>query len=150
MISTLKSSAPPEWIQATTESVIDDVALYILGSTDEFNIEVKLDKVKKNSIEGISILIQEKLEERFDSLNPILKETIDTEEITQNVISQIEPLILSNIPDSINFDEETLISIFSPDAMDQLQTVREVMKNGYLFSESDFENPIKFRKPSTI
>tara|TARA_B100000945_G_scaffold71310_1_gene54315 strand:- start:15970 stop:17850 length:1881 start_codon:yes stop_codon:yes gene_type:complete len=138
LISTLKSSASPEWIQATTESVIDDVALYILGSTDEFNIEVKLDQVKKNSIEGISILIQEKLKERFDSLNPILKETIDTEEITQNVMSQIEPLILSNIPDSINFDEETLISI-SPDAMDQLQIIREVMKNGYLFSESDFE-----------
>ena len=138
LITTLKSSATPEWIQSTTESVIDDVSMYILGTKDEFNIVIPLSPVKKNSVDGISVLLKDQLEERFDSLNPLIEQTIDTDAITSNVMSQIEPLILSNIPDSINFDEKTLLSI-SPDAMDQLQSVRDVMKNGYIFTESDFE-----------
>ena len=134
LISTLKSSATPEWIQSTSESVIDDVSMYILGTKDEFNIVIPLDQVKRNSIAAFSVLVTEKLEEKFDELNPLIKQTLDTDAITANVISQIEPLILSNIPDSINFDETTLLSI-SPDAMAQLQSVRDVMKNGYIFTE---------------
>ena len=51
--SIIKKTAPPSWMQRTTESVLDNATPYLVGKTDEFKISINIEPNKEEDVSDL-------------------------------------------------------------------------------------------------
>jgi hypothetical protein len=166
IITAISEAVPETYVQSTTESIIDGISPYLIGKTDTFNIAIDLATIKESAADSIIELAKIQLQSKLKSLpnctsqdvkillmqglsqlpycypndNPALKKQFRLigDNIVNNVTNQVHPMIISKIPDSINFNQNSLDTVF-PDGLNQLDDIRQIVKKGWTFNEKDLE-----------
>jgi len=168
--SIIKKTAPPSWIQRTTESVLDNATPYLVGKTDEFKISINIEPNKEEAVSDLMDLAERKFNDKLTDLpdcdpsevvnilnspvaglpscypsDPALKQQMQgfTKSYVTTVISAVRPQIINTIPNSIEFDQNSLREVVPLEALESFDQGREIVKEGYIFTEKDLENLIK-------
>tara|TARA_A100001037_G_scaffold14535_2_gene13148 strand:+ start:2972 stop:4861 length:1890 start_codon:yes stop_codon:yes gene_type:complete len=168
--SIIKKTAPPSWMQRTTESVLDNATPYLVGKTDEFKISINIEPNKEEAVSDLMDLAERKFNDKLTDLpdcdpsevvnilnspvaglpscypsDPALKQQMQgfTKSYVTTVISAVRPQIINTIPNSIEFDQNSLREVVPPEALESFDQGREIVKEGYIFTEKDLENLIK-------
>jgi hypothetical protein len=161
--SALRQVAPPEWVQAQAEMVIDEASPYLTGDVDTFAIEVSLVENKAEARVLIVEIIATKSREVVDALPRCTSEQLldlaasdnlqalpacmppgvraDTliDAIVSGVSAQVDPIILTAIPDQLYFTEVDLRnSLAGGDNIELLDDVRKIVRDGWTYTEADF------------
>ena len=168
--SIIKKTAPPSWMQRTTESVLDNATPYLVGKTDEFKISINIEPNKEEAVSDLMDLAERKFNDKLTDLpdcdpsevvnilnspvaglpscypsDPALKQQMQgfTKSYVTTVISAVRPQIINTIPNSIEFDQNSLREVVPLEALESFDQGREIVKEGYIFTEKDLENLIK-------
>ena len=168
--SIIKKTAPPSWMQRTTESVLDNATPYLVGKTDEFKISINIEPNKEEAVSDLMDLAERKFNDKLADLpdcdpsevvnilnspvaglpscypsDPSLKQQMQsfTNSYVTTVISAVRPQIINTIPNSIEFDQNSLREVVPLEALESFDQGREIVKEGYIFTEKDLENLIK-------
>ena len=168
--SIIKKTAPPSWMQKTTESILDNATPYLVGKTDEFTISINIEPNKEEAVSDLMALAEQKLNTKLADLpdcdtdevvnilnnpvaglpscypaDPSLKQQMQsfTRSYVTTVISAVRPQIINTIPNSIDFDQNSLRQVVPAKALDSFDQGRDIVRDGYTFTEKDFENLIK-------
>ena len=168
--SIIKKTAPPSWMQKTTESILDNATPYLVGKTDEFTISINIEPHKEEAVSDLMALAEQKLNTKLADLpdcdtdevvnilnnpvaglpscypaDPSLKQQMQsfTRSYVTTVISAVRPQIINAIPNSIDFDQNSLRQVVPAKALDSFDQGRDIVRDGYTFTEKDLENLIK-------
>ena len=168
--SIIKKTAPPSWMQKTTESILDNATPYLVGKTDEFTISINIEPNKEEAVSDLMALAEQKLNTKLADLpdcdtdevvnilnnpvaglpscypaDPSLKQQMQsfTRSYVTTVISAVRPQIINTIPNSIDFDQNSLRQVVPAIALDSFDQGRDIVRDGYTFTEKDLENLIK-------
>ena len=168
--SIIKKTAPPSWMQKTTESILDNATPYLVGKTDEFTISINIEPNKEEAVSDLIALAEQKLNTKLADLpdcdadevvnilnnpvaglpscypaDPSLKQQMQsfTRSYVTTVISAVRPQIINTIPNSIDFDQNSLRQVVPAKALDSFDQGRDIVRDGYTFTEKDLENLIK-------
>ena len=168
--SIIKKTAPPSWMQKTTESILDNATPYFVGKTDEFTISINIEPNKEEAVSDLMALAEQKLNTKLADLpdcdtdevvnilnnpvaglpscypaDPSLKQQMQsfTRSYVTTVISAVRPQIINTIPNSIDFDQNSLRQVVPAKALDSFDQGRNIVRDGYTFTEKDLENLIK-------
>ena len=166
----IEKAAPNDWIQEVTESILDGTTPYLAGHTDEFSISIDIAPNKEKAVDSLMDLAEQKLNENLeilpkcdaDSITYILggsqtrfpscfpKSTTLREEmqdyretLVNEVISAIRPRIVTKIPDSVEFNQNSLRNSMPLETWNSFDQGRTIVKEGYKFTRSDLENIVK-------
>ena len=176
VLGALRRVAPPEWVQEQVEALIDSTGDYLVGTSDTIGIEVDLRENKRDAAIVLEEIADRKLEGIVATL-PVCtaQESLDlAAEIAAGRFSQmpscrpsfltaetLKPLlaldlsgaigvsVLSNIPDTVSFDESLLRKAVSSeggssdeDPLERLDQVRDWMKAGFTYTDSDLREKL--------
>ena len=168
--SIIKKTAPPSWMQKTTESILDNATPYLVGKTDEFTISINIEPNKEEAVSDLMALAEQKLNTKLADLpdcdtdevvnilnnplaglpscypaDPSIKQQMQsfTRSYVTTVISAVRPQIINTIPNSIDFDQNSLRQVVPAKALDSFDQGRDIVRDGYTFTEKDLENLIK-------
>ena len=168
--SIIKKTAPPSWMQKTTESILDNATPYLVGKTDEFTISINIEPNKEEAVSDLMALAEQKLNTKLADLpdcdtdevvnilnnpvaglpscypaDPSLKQQMQsfTRSYVTTVISAVRPQIINTIPNSIDFDQNSLRQVVPAKALDSFDQGRDIVRDGYTFTEKDLESLIK-------
>ena len=169
VLSRLRRVAPPEWVREQAERVIDDAGPYLTGKTDRFATEVSLVDNKRLAKDLLAELVEAKmtaLVERLpnctsaaqlrDALNQVsqgqglpscIPAGVPTEQLLGrlgvDVIGQVQSAVLGPIPNKISFTDAQLRSALTlagaGDNLDQIDTVREILRGGWTYTQDDLK-----------
>ena len=166
----IEKAAPDDWRQEVTESILDGTTPYLAGHTDEFSISIDITPNKENAVDSLMDLAEQKLNEkleilpkcdadaiayilggtqtRFPSCFPkstTLREEMQDyrETLVNEVISAIRPRIVTKIPDSVEFNQNSLRNSMPLETWNSFEKGRLIVKDGYKFTQSDLENIVK-------
>ena len=168
--SIIRKTAPPSWMQKTTESIIDNATPYLVGRTDEFTISINIEPNKEEAVSDLMALAEQKLNTKLADLpdcdadevvnilnnpvaglpscypaDPSLKQQMQnfTKSYVTTVISAVRPQIINTIPNSIDFDQNSLRQVVPAKALESFDQGRDIVREGYTFTEKDLESLIK-------
>ena len=168
--SIIRKTAPPSWMQKTTESILDNATPYLVGRTDEFTISINIQPNKEEAVSDLMALAEQKLNTKLADLpdcdadevvnilnnpvaglpscypaDPSLKQQMQnfTRSYVTTVISAVRPQIINTIPNSIDFDQNSLRQVVPAKALESFDQGRDIVREGYTFTEKDLESLIK-------
>ena len=168
--SIIRKTAPPSWMQKTTESILDNATPYLVGRTDEFTISINIEPNKEEAVSDLMALAEQKLNTKLADLpdcdadevvnilnnpvaglpscypaDPSLKQQMQnfTRSYVTTVISAVRPQIINTIPNSIDFDQNSLRQVVPAKALESFDQGRDIVREGYTFTEKDLESLIK-------
>jgi len=168
--SIIKKTAPPSWMQRTTESILDNATPYLVGKTDEFTISINIEPNKEEAVSDLIALAEQKFNAQLANLpdcdpdevvnilnntgaglpscypaDPSLKQQMQsfTKSYVTTVVSAVRPQIIDTIPNSIDFDQNSLRQVVPAEALESFDQGRDIVRDGYTFTEKDLENLIK-------
>ena len=168
--SIIRKTAPPSWMQKTTESILDNATPYLVGRTDEFTISINIEPNKEEAVSDLMALAEQKLNTKLADLpdcdadevvnilnnpvaglpscypaDPSLKQQMQsfTRSYVTTVISAVRPQIINAIPNSIDFDQNSLRQVVPAKALESFDQGRDIVREGYTFTEKDLQNLIK-------
>jgi len=170
ILDALRRVAPPEWVEAQVEAFIGSTGGYLVGTSDTIGIQVDLRENKQEAavvlgeiadrrLEGIVsglpvCTAQESLDlaadiaaGRFTEM-PSCRPSFLTPETLKPLLDldlsgAISATVLSNIPDTVEFNESFLRQAVASDgggaedALERLDQVRDWTKNGITFTDND-------------
>ena len=166
----IEKAAPHDWIQEVTESILDSTTPYLAGRSDEFSISIDITPNKEKAVDSLMDLAEQKLNANLESLPncdadslayilgrsstdfPSCFPTItalndkmqDYREILINdVVSAIRPQIVTKIPNSVEFNQNSLRSTVPVETWNSFDQGRTIVKEGYKFTRSDLEKIVK-------
>ncbi|MDA1347579.1 MAG: hypothetical protein O3A47_01745 [Chloroflexi bacterium] len=164
VLRALRTVAPPDWVQSEAERLIDEVGPYLAGETDSFAINVSLADNKRVASEVVLEIATRKFTDaltaipdctlaqlaRFDlaslsSLPVCIPSQLDPDLILDqlggSVSDAVDSLVLGAVPDDFLFTEanlrDTLVIAGAEDNLDLIDDVREIIRDGWTYSEED-------------
>jgi hypothetical protein len=92
LVSVIKETLPPDWLQSQTENAIKAIVPYVVGDKDSFSIHIQL-------------------RDRIDLLAPAVIEVASQQEIYDYLMYElIENVILTNVGQAVDLPFEVIIS----------------------------------------
>ena len=156
----LEQVAPPEWVVAQADNVIDTLVAYLTGESDSLSITVDLADRKGDAVQALSTLAETKLRDTISSLPNCQTPTdlaqaaaaISAGQVPQcapsgaeaavplmmpYINSQIEQLIQDQMPDSFVYSDAQFRSTLGEDQVSTLDDARDLITNGITFTDQD-------------
>lgn len=171
IVEALRRVAPPSWVQAQAERLIDDTAPYLLGESEGFSISISLVENKLEAqrvIEETSVRKLNELADRVPRCRPgqsmgqivsggtvRLPECIPAEISVEQVINllsgpivrEVDRAFLDLIPDNLTFTQvdlrEALAQSGSQESLDLLDEVRRVIRDGWTYTDKDLREGLQ-------
>ena len=173
VVSSLRRVASVEWVQEQVETIIDDAGPYLTGKVDGFATTVSLVENKREASEVIAGLVESRLQQLIDGLPECesLQDALNAfggasgglpscvppglplEEIVTRVgidISDaVDRSVLGLIDDEITFTDRQLRTALAQagaaDNLEQLDKVRELLRDGWSYNETDLRQELDRR-----
>ena len=170
VVSALRQAAPPEWVQEQAERIISEAGPYLTGESGSLAVDVSLADNKRQARALIEGIVEEKLGAALDAL-PVCTEDIPgpgpvpgsttlpdcitadlgSDEIIQalsaEVTELIDSLIIGLIPNNVRFTDanlrQALILAGAQGNVDLLDDVREVVADGWTYSDVDLRADVR-------
>lgn len=161
----LRDVAPPEWIQAQAEQIIDDATPFLTGHADSFSSTISLTEIKAKAVVVLEDTVSRELDEAVAalpscqniSLQQILASGLQgkvecipqnttvlqlTKLLSDQISSVASASIVSVIPESIVFTEQDLYDTMSLAGMQEgssvVDSIRDRVRNGWVYTDEDF------------
>ena len=129
LVSAVRTTVPPEWVQSQVESVLDEVTPYVVGDRDTFEIRIQLADRVEVALEEVKKLLRET--DAFD----LLYEEVVAPRIVEAVGDSIQ------LPSGITVTNDEILSALrrvAPPDWVQLQAEKVIDEAGpYLSGEVD-------------
>ena len=170
VLSSLRRVAPPDWVQEQVEALIDEASPYLTGKEDTFAIEISLADNKREARQVIVELVDKKTSEILGSLRqcaslaesaaalgggsgglpscipPQVSVTEILDRLSIDIAGGVSRLVLAPIPDDISFTDtdlrQALTLAGAGDNLDLLDEVREVLRDGYSYTQDDLRQEL--------
>ena len=169
VLSALRDVAPPAWVQAQAEFVIDEASPYLVGKADHFAVPISLTENKRLARQVIHDLISKKLGDAasvleeckagqaneiqlptLGSLPACIPSGVLSEELVaslaQGASDAVDAHVLDRIPDRLTFTDATLREVLlqsgRPKDIDLLDQVRRVVRDGWTYSDADLRQDL--------
>lgn len=164
----LHQVAPSSWIQAQLDQVINTLASYVSGQSNDLSVTVNLADRRPAAATAIKSLADAKLKQVVDSrpvcqnnqqillaaqqvansqlpdcLPPNIDRATLVSLLTPFVNQQIDQQIVPQIPDSITFTRQDLVSMVGPQAIDQIDQVRTWIVQGFTYTDADLMSKLQ-------
>ena len=166
VLSALRLTAPPEWVQEQAERIIDDVSPYVTGQADSFSTLVSLADNKIQARDVIVDLVDTRLTETLESRLPEcgtaqLRDAASAIQSGQmptcippkfpvkdlvarlgiEVTDLVTQLVLAPLPNEVRFtDAQLRLALALAGAEENLElvnTVRELLGQGFVYTDAD-------------
>ena len=163
ILSAMKEVAPPIWVQQQAELVIDEAGPYITGRADSFRVDISLVDNKRDAVRVVGGLVDQKLRDAVSGLPDCTPPQIPAQlQAMQagrlptcipsgiNVLEIIDRLnidlvaaqiIDKAVPDQVAYTQvdlrRDLFLAGGEDADDALDQVRDLVANGWTYSNVD-------------
>ena len=173
VIGTLRQAAPPSWVQEQSENLIDHVGPYVVGTSDDFSVEVDLSGNKQqaataltdlaldDALESLSALpfcvtraeanaARRRLEQGLPGcIPPGVSLNVVLGPIETSIGDAIKRFVLAPIPDTVTFDEDYLRTALQqsggPEALDSLDYIRSVMDDDWTYTHLELRTDLSVR-----
>ena len=169
VLTALREVAPPDWVKAQTERVIDEASPYLVGRADEFAVTISLADNKRRAQQVIADLTSTKLKEAAGRLpectasqvGDILSGTLNSlpicvppnlryDELVDSIVAGIsgavDTYVLGAIPDEFVFTDailrDTLIQSGGQENVELLDQVRRIVRDGWAYSDTDLRRDL--------
>ena len=163
ILGAMKVVAPPIWVQQQAELVIDEAGPYITGRADSFRVDISLVDNKRDAVRVVGELVDQKLRDAVSGLPvctlaqvPAQLQAIQAGQLPTcippgiNVLEIIARLNINlaaaqiidrAIPDQVAYTQvdlrRDLFSAGGVDAVDALDRMRDLVANGWTYSDVD-------------
>jgi hypothetical protein len=173
VVFAMRDVAPVSWVQEQAEQIIDAAVPYLIGSVDDFVISVDLRENKVATAEQINLLVASKLEALLNLPTCTQRQLVDlltvsgfsdipecippgmpiaelAELVSGGIDDQIQSLVIDAIPDSVDFNQSTLLSQIASgdegaDSIERLDDIRELLGDGFTYTDADLKADIVAR-----
>ena len=169
VLSALREGAPPDWVQAQTELVIDEASPYLVGGADDFAVTISLVENKRQARRVIADLTSTKVKEAagrlpgctashvgdvlsgvLDSLPICLPPDIRYDELVDSIVAgvseAVDTHVLGAIPNEFVFTDvilrDTLIQSGGQENVELLDQVRKIVRDGWAYSDADLRRDL--------
>ena len=170
VVSTLRQVAPPDWVQAQLEMVIDEAAPYFTGKTDDLAIKISLIDNKRDAREGILEKVRGAVKRTVDGLPqcasgqaaPQLTDgellevpdcrppQVTADEIMRllepAIADEVDSTVLAAIPDEAVFTDATLRQTLqlarSEDTIGLIDDVRRLNREGWDYTDEELRQDV--------
>ena len=136
IVAVLRKVAPPEWVEKEIEDALDEAVEYLVGNEESLTLSIDISTNKETAVDGLINLATKRLDEHLESLpncsikdveqllalrstklpfcypsNAGLRSRMETlvDKYRKDVVDSVRPRILESIPNSISFDESSLV-----------------------------------------
>ena len=172
VVAALREAAPPSWVRAQAERLIDEVTPYVASRAEGFEFEVSLVENKRLAHGALTRFVERKLQERIDRL-PVCRTPEEAlsqivsgapklppcippsrvngdllDELGIDVGGEVARLALAPIPDSLSFTHEELRDTLEAGgdvSVDRLDEVRSLMRDGWTYTQDDLRENLVAR-----
>ena len=172
IVEALRDAAPPSWVRAQAERLIDEAGPYIAGHVDGFEFKVSLAENKRLAGVALTFLVQLRLREQIDRLPvcrtieearsalgggrtqptcipPGIDPNLPLEVLGIDLGAEMARLVWAPIPNSVSFSHEQLRDELetagSADSVGQLDDVRSLLRDGWTYTEDDLRDDLTAR-----
>jgi len=173
VVAAMRAVAPISWVQEQAELIIDAAVPYLTGRVDDFVISVDLRKNKIATREQVDLLVAAKLTALLDLPTCTQQQLIDLlttngfsdipecippgmpiEElaslVSEGIDDQIQKLVIDAIPDSVDFNQSTLLAQIASsgdgeDSVERINDLRELLADGFTYTDADLKADIVAR-----
>ena len=170
IIAVMREAAPPSWVRAQTERLIDEAGLYIGGQTDAFRVEVPLVDNKRLAHGLLTSLLERKVQAEIERLPtcrtveeaqsalrggtlrlpacvpPDLDSSQLLDRLFVDVDTEVTRLVLDPIPDTVAFSHtrlrEVLVDAGAVDDEERLDEVRSLLRDGWTYTQDDLREDL--------
>ena len=169
VLTALREVAPPDWVQAQTERVIDEAGPYLVGRADTFAVAISLADNKRRAQRVIADLTSTKVEEAagllpectasqvrnvlsgtLDSLPVCVPPGIHYDELVDSIVAgvseAVDTYVLGAVPNEFVFTDvilrDTLIQSGGQENVELLDQVREIVRDGWAYSDADLRRDV--------
>lgn len=152
--------APPEWVQAQGDGVIDAVVAWLVGATDNLTYTIELADRKADAAIQLEALAMQKLDNQVaatpvcanplqaagavnDALGGLFPSCLPANsqpvlDVMRPLISnQVGALMSSSIPNEVTYSDADLRAQLSEGSLDTLDSLREYVISGISFTDDD-------------
>ena len=164
--SALRQVAPPQWVQAQVETVLDDATPYLIGESNSFATSLSLASTKLSARRVMEEEAIRKLNESLKGLPTCDKGRLPNLELSGNIFTlpdclppevpiqeianvmgaaiaeAMGPAVLKNIPNTVTLTHfelrGALVQLGFQDNIGLLDEIRETLANGLTYDETDF------------
>ena len=170
VVAAMRAVAPISWVQQQAEQIIDAAVPYLVGREDDFVVSLDLRENKVATAEHISLLVATKLEALLNLPTCTQRQLVDlltisgfsdipecippgmpiaelAELVSEGIDDQIQALVIDAIPDTVEFDQSTLLSQVASsgdgeDSIERLNDIRELLADGFTYTDADLKADI--------
>lgn len=160
----LETAAPPEWVDQQLGGLIDVMADYLSGASDDLSFSIALEERRAATIGALNSLAQTKLRQAVAGLPGCASPTASAAVVsrllalrmpeclppgvnTDAVVSALTPvlekelegLIGVNFPKDVTFDRSTLEAQIGGDAFTAIDNARRLIAGGFTFTDADLK-----------
>lgn len=160
----LEQAAPRAWVDQQLAGLIDVMADYLSGASDDLSFSMPLGERRAETIEALSSLAEAKLSQAVGRL-PVCASPADIADAASRIASvsmptcvppgtdaaavagvlktvldrDLDRLIGGRFPEQITFDRAALESQLGKDAFAGVDAARKLIGNGYTFTDADLK-----------
>ena len=172
IVEALRDAAPPSWVRAQAERLIDEAGPYIAGHVDGFEFKVSLAENKRLAGVALTFLVQLRLREQIDRLPvcrtieearsalgggrtqptcipPGIDPNLPLEVLGIDLGAEMARLVWAPIPNSVSFSHERLRDELetagSADSVERLDEIRSLLSDGWTYTEDDLREDLTTR-----
>ena len=167
VMSALRQVAPPDWVLEQAELVIDQASPYITGKTDKLAITISIADNKRDARDILVSLAKTKFGQVIDELPGCTAGQVPSlgssgipdcipqgfqpaafpDERSEEVARIVDRFVLGQIPDDLEFTDsqlrQTLRLAGAEENIDLLDDVRELIRDGWTYTEHDLRSDIR-------
>ena len=164
----IQAVAPVPWVREQRNNIIDNVSAYISSESDSVAISIDLQERAGTAASELTNLAVNKLSTLIDDIPPCTsprdalasvndiqtgsfpscKPATISGSVLINTLAapfetEIESLIVNQIPASFTFTEDDLTDLIGDSPMETIDDIRRWVSDGFTYSESDFREDIE-------
>lgn len=155
--------APPDWVRAQGDGIIDSVVAWLVGATENIEYTLLLADRKADAAVQLEALAMRKLDEQIAAtpvcqnpaqaaaaVNDVLaaqfpsclpQNASEVLDVMQPLIgNEIDRFVSNSIPDQITYSDADLRAQLGADSLGTLDSLRDRVVNGFTFTDEDLLN----------
>ena len=155
VVTAIRDAGRGQWARSEVDKAVDEVAGYLFGSTDSFSFVVTLDPIADEATSRLEDVVHG----RILALSTVTGGSAADAQARRAVAGQAEiiladvgPLIVEPLSGEVTFTDLDLRDALSRNDNRQLDDIRLLMKDGFLYTEEDLRGDIRrnFDDPESV
>lgn len=155
VVTAIRDAGRGQWARGEVDKAVDQVAGYLFGETDAFSFVVTLDPIANE----VASRLEEVVHGRILALATVTGGTTADAQARRTVAGQadiiladVAPQIVAPLSGEVTFTHFDLRDALSSEDQEQLDDIRTIMKDGFLYTEEDLRGDIErnFDDPESV